>query len=575
MRLASWIAGNIEPILAEWEDFARRIWPGDVQALPAELRDDAERILHAAVHDMRRASSRAEQSKKSGDIAHAEEIGKGRGSNGASEVHRTGRVGSGCEMLAVIAGFRALRASVLRLWNENVPYPCSKEDLDDVTCFNEAMDQSLTFAVASFLNKNEFSHAATLAAEQKSREDAEAANRAKDLFLATLSHEIRTPLNAIVGWLTILRGGKCDPADLMEGLAVMERNARVQVQLMEDVLDISRIVSGKLHLDLRPCDLAEAIQSGVATVRQAAEARQILLKLQLDPGANEVVCDSVRIQQVVWNLVSNAVKFTPQRGTVGVRLECIQSNLQITVTDTGQGIEADLLPHIFDRFRQADSSRRRRFSGLGLGLSIVKHIVEAHGGSVQADSAGAGNGSTFTVRLPVRPARIGHVDDEGPWHSASRAVVAETSARHAGPPVIRLDGLHLLVVDDEPDSRRMLVRTLEATGAIVTPACGAAEALQLLPRIRPEVLISDLAMPDQDGYDLIRTVRRGTGDQRLLAGIRAEDLPAVALSAFAHKDDARRAMLAGFQVHVPKPFDPHDLAVVIARLAGRAAGKAR
>jgi signal transduction histidine kinase/ActR/RegA family two-component response regulator len=575
MRLPSWIAGNIELILTAWEDDARQIWPGDVQPYPAELRDDAERILHATVHDMRRASSRAEQEKKSGDIAHTEEIGKGTGSNGASELPGTASGGSGFELLAVIAEYRALRASVLRLWSENVPYPSSKEDLDDVTRFNEAMDQSLAFAVGSVLKGIESSRAGTLAAEQKSREEAEAASRAKDLFLATLSHEIRTPLNAIVGWLTILRGGNCDPADLMEGLAVMERNARVQVQLMEDVLDVSRIASGKLHLDLRPCDLAEAIQSGVEAVRPAAKAREVLLKLQLDPGASDVVCDSVRIQQVVWNLVTNAVKFTPQGGTVGVKLDRSPSNLQITVTDTGQGIEGDLLPHIFERFRQADGSTRRRFSGLGLGLSIVKHIVEAHGGSVQADSAGAGKGSTFTVRLPVRAVRIGHVDDDGPRHSASRAAFAETSARHAGPPVIRLDGLRLLVVEDEPDFRRLLVRTLEATGAIVTPACGAAEALQLLPRIRPEVLISDLAMPDQDGYDLIRAVRRGTGDQPLLAGIRADELPAVALSAFAHQDDARRAMLAGFQVHVPKPVDPHDLAVVIASLAGRAAGKAR
>jgi PAS domain S-box-containing protein len=395
--------------------------------------------------------------------------------------------------------------------------------------------------------------------EQSLRMEAEAANRAKDIFLATLSHEMRTPLNAIVGWMAILRKEGCSENELQEGLNVIERNTRAQVQLIEDVLDVSRIVSGKLRLDLRPCELIDAINAGIDVVRPAAEARGIAMDIELDPSASRATADVGRIQQVVWNLLSNAIKFTPKGGTIGVTLAREQSSLQIQVVDNGQGMSAELLPYVFDRFRQADGSTRRRFGGLGLGLSIVKHIVEMHGGTVQAQSGGVGKGSTFTVLLPVRALRV----DEVPIDSSPvEGGLTEGFAREAGsPPLVRLDGLRLLAVDDEADARRLLEKVLGEAGAIVTTASSVAEATEVLAKLRPDVLISDLGMPEQDGFDLIRRVR-GSGHH-------PRDLPAVALTAFAHKDDARRALLAGFQVHVPKPVDPHDLTAVIASLAGR------
>ena len=319
---------------------------------------------------------------------------------------------SGFDLWAVVAEYRALRASVLRLWRESEPAP-DLRDLDDLTRFNESMDQSLTHAVRGYAEQVERDREALLANEQASRREAEAANRAKDVFLATLSHEMRTPLNAIVGWLSILRHEDAETRHFQEGLKVIERNTMAQVQLIDDVLDVSRIVSGKLRVDIRPCELADVINAGVNVVRPAADARGITLDVQLDPSASGAWCDSVRIQQVVWNLVSNAVKFTPKGGRVDVTLSREKSSFQIQVSDTGQGISPELLPHVFDRFRQADSSTRRRFAGLGLGLSIVKYIVEAHGGTVEATSPGEGKGSTFTVRLPIRAVRIGEESEDG------------------------------------------------------------------------------------------------------------------------------------------------------------------
>jgi PAS domain S-box-containing protein len=394
--------------------------------------------------------------------------------------------------------------------------------------------------------------------EQSLRMEAEGANRAKDLFLATLSHEMRTPLNAIVGWMSILRSDGCTEEDLNEGLEVIDRSTRAQVQLIEDVLDVSRIVSGKLRLDMRPCELIEAIEAGIDTVRPAAAARDITLDVRLDSSAGKITCDAARIQQVVWNLVSNAVKFTPRSGHVNVTLTREQSDLCIEVSDTGKGISADLLPFVFDRFRQADSSARRKFGGLGLGLSIVRHLVEMHGGTVEASSAGEGRGASFTVRLPIRAVRL----DESP--PETRDGQDESDSDHVLPrmlPIVRLDGLRVLVVDDEADARRLLVRVLQDAGAIVTAAGSAPEALEMLEAIHPEVLVSDLGMPDTDGFDLLRQVRA--------RGHEARDLPAVALTAFVHKEDQRQAILAGFQVHVGKPVDPHDLTAVVASLAGR------
>ncbi len=388
--------------------------------------------------------------------------------------------------------------------------------------------------------------------EQLLRREAEAANRAKDIFLATLSHELRTPLSAIVGWTSILRGRCANETDLKEGLEAIERNTKSQLQLIDDVLDVSRMVSGKLRMEIRTCELIDVINAGVEVVRPAAQVRGITLDVQLDPSASRASCDPARIQQVIWNLISNAIKFTPKGGTASLTLARENSDLRIQVTDTGQGIASELLPYVFDRFRQADSSTRRRFGGLGLGLSIVKQIVEMHGGTVEAQSAGEGKGSTFTVRLPVRAE---HIDDN------TEQLGDGTHAHASGLPAVNLDGLRLLMVDDEPDARRVLVKILEDAGAIVTVASNAADALAALLKSPPEVLISDIGMPDVDGLDLIRKVRA--------SGYGARDLPAVAVTAFAHKKDQRQALLAGFQVHVPKPVDPHDLLAVVASLAGR------
>ena len=315
-------------------------------------------------------------------------------------------------------------------------------------------------------------------------------------------------------------------------------------------------------MDIRPCELTDVINEAVDAMRPAAEARAITLNLRLDPSASAASCDSLRIQQVVWNLVSNAVKFTPKGGRVDVILSREKSSFQIQVSDNGQGISPELLPLVFDRFRQGDSSTRRRFAGLGLGLSIAKYIVEAHGGTVEATSEGEGKGSTFTVRLPISAVRI---EEEG--EDAKIAIetgegdpeaTVPTADRH---PLVRLDGLRVLVVDDEADSRQVLVMVLERVGAIVTAASGVLEAIEALPKARPDVLVSDLGMPDQDGFDLIRQLRASGHD--------ATELPAVALTAFAQNDDAHLALSAGFQVHLPKPVDPHELTSVIARLAGR------
>jgi signal transduction histidine kinase len=559
VRLAGFILANVEPILVEWESFARGIWPSGATADPAELRDEAEDILLATAADMQSDQTGAQQTQKSKRASRASD--EDGALTSASSAHGSGRVASGFELWAVIAEYRALRASVLRLWRESGPAP-DLRDVDDVTRFNESIDQSLTHAVRSYVDQVERDRATLLADEQASRREAEAANRAKDVFLATLSHEMRTPLNAIVGWLSLLRHEQADTKHFQEGLKVIERNTAAQVQLIDDLLDVSRIISGKLRVDIHPCELTDVINVGVNMMRPAAEARGITLNVQLDPSASGAWCDRVRIQQVVWNLVSNAVKFTPKGGRVDVTLSRENSSFQIQVMDNGQGISPELLPYVFDRFRQGDSSTRRRFAGLGLGLSIVKYIVEAHGGTVEANSPGEGKGSTFTVRLPIPAVGIGEAIAEGKVASTTgEGEPVDVAPVTASRPLVRLDGLRVLVVDNEADARRVLVLVLEQVGAVVTATGSVREAIEALPKARPDVLVSDVGMPDQDGFDLIRQVRD--------KGYDARDLPAVALTAFVQKDDARLALLAGFQVHVPKPIDPHGLTSVIARLAGR------
>jgi hypothetical protein len=564
MRLTDFIDANIEPILAEWEAFARKIWPStpeDSATDPAALRDDAEDILRATVSDMQSDQTATQQSEKSKGEGHAGKSGDR--VNKASETHGAGRVGSGFELWAVVAEYRALRASVLRLWRESGPQP-DLHDIDDVTRFNECIDQSLAESVRAYTVQVQRDREAMLGNEQAARRDAESANRAKDMFLATLSHELRTPLNAIVGWITILRTGVHSEANLAEGLDVIERNTKAQVQLIEDVLDVSRIVSGKLRLDVRECDLIDTINAGIDVVRPTAEARDISLDVQLDPAARHASCDATRIQQVVWNLLTNAVKFTQKGGSIRVTLDRDRSGFRIIVSDNGQGISPELLPYIFERFRQSDSSTRRTYGGLGLGLSIVKHLAEMHGGTVEAHSAGEGHGAAFTVRLPVKAVLINQFDAERLAAESDDDCASSTLTSDPSP--VSLDGLHVLVVDDEADARRMLLKVLESVGARVTTAGSAAEALDILADATdrenaPDVLVSDVGMPDQNGYDLIRELRR--------RGYHVGRLPAVALTAFAHHDDASKAQLAGFQIHIPKPVDLHKLAEAISSLAGR------
>ena len=558
MRLADFILANVEPILAEWESFARGISPRGATADPAELRNEAGDILRATAVDMQSDQTAAQQAEKSKGLSRRDHASDGL--RRASSSHGTGRAVSGFDVSAVLAEYRALRASVLRLWRESGP-SADARDLEDVTRFNESMDQSLTDAVRSFAEQIDCDREALFASEQASRRQAEAANRAKDLFLATLSHEMRTPLNAIAGWISILLHPEAGARRFQEGLKVIERNTRAQVQLIDDLLDMSRIVSGKLRMNWEPCELGEVINAGVNATRTAAEARGIVLNVAVDSPTTDAVCDSGRIQQVVWNLVSNAVKFTPKGGRVDVTLSRANSSYQIQVADTGQGISPDVLPYVFDRFRQADSSMRRQSAGLGLGLSIVKYIVEAHGGNIDATSPGEGKGSMFTVVLPIPAVRIREETEDERMTGDSAPVESTDSGHIPDRPPVRLDGVLVLVVDDEPDARRVRALVLERVGAVVATADSARAALETLPSAHPDVLISDLGMPEQDGLDLIRQLRGG--------GHSATDLPAIALTAFVQRDDAQLALSAGFQVHLPKPVDPHELTSVIARLARR------
>jgi signal transduction histidine kinase/CheY-like chemotaxis protein len=389
----------------------------------------------------------------------------------------------------------------------------------------------------------------SLAREHTARAEAEAANRMKDEFLATVSQELRTPLNAILGWSLILRSSKPDEVTVARGVEVIERNAQTQAQLIADILDASRVITGSLRLNRGPVDLAGVINAAIDSVRLVAEGKGVQLAVILDPFARHVTGDASRLQQVVWNLLSNAIKFTAAGGRVELRLERADGQAQITVTDTGEGVAADFLPFIFDRFRQADSTITRRHGGLGLGLAIVRNLVELHEGSVQAESAGEGYGSSFIVRLPLaRPIEGAPADS-----ADGRATPA-------------LQGVQILVVDDDQDALDMLTLVLTDAGAAVRTAASAAEALALLRWIRPHVLVSDLAMPDQDGYSLIRNLRAVERES-------GRETPAVALTAYVRVQDRARAEAAGFNVFVEKPVDPEELIAVIAGIAESRAGK--
>jgi signal transduction histidine kinase/CheY-like chemotaxis protein len=386
-----------------------------------------------------------------------------------------------------------------------------------------------------------------LAREQQARAEAEAATRAKDEFLATLSHELRTPLNAIVGWARVLETGRQAPHLLERAVETIMRNAKHQAQLIEDLLDISSIVSGRLRLNSRPVDLVAVIAAALETIRPASDAKQVRIERHFDPAVGAVLGDPDRLQQVFWNLLSNAVKFTPKEGRIEVRLERLSSQALVKVIDSGIGIRADVLPFIFERFRQADGSMTRAHGGLGLGLAIVRQLVELHGGTVEVTSPGEGQGATFTVCLPLMPLRA---PAAGPGPT-----------RH--PDTVRCDGIGVLIVDDEVDGRELLALFLRQCGAQVTAVGSAREALAEIQRVTPGVLISDLAMPGVDGYELIRRVRALPGGARI---------PAVALTGHAGAGARADAFLAGFDTYVAKPVDPAELAAVVIRLGRRTEG---
>jgi PAS domain S-box-containing protein len=393
-------------------------------------------------------------------------------------------------------------------------------------------------------------NAALYKASQEARLAAEKANRAKDEFLATLSHELRTPLTPILGWTVMLRSGNLDPAGILRGLEVIERNVRVQTQLIEDLLDVSRIVTGKLRVEVRPIELVPVIEAGLDAVRPSADAKDIQVAVDLEPRDVRVLGDPDRLQQVVWNLASNAVKFTPRGGRMDVTLRQTDSHVQLTVRDTGKGIPPDFLPHVFERFRQADSTSTRKYGGLGLGLAIVRHLVELHGGTVQAESGGTDQGATFTVKLPLLEAPRPGVEGQD-----------ASLAGNGGAPV-NLGGVRVLLVDDETDSRDFLSTALRQYGAEVTAAGTVEEAVSLLQRQPPDVLVSDIGMPGEDGYALIKRVRA-------LAAENGGQVPAAALTAHVKGEDTSRALSAGYQVHVPKPVEPGELAAAVATLVGR------
>ena len=375
------------------------------------------------------------------------------------------------------------------------------------------------------------------------------ANRLKDEFLATLSHELRTPLNAILGWTKLLRANAVAPAAIDRALEKVERNAQVQTRLVEDLLEVSRITTGKLRLDLRPVDLVALVNTAIDSIRPTAEARGVAIERQLDVPSLPTMGDPDRLQQVVWNLLSNAVKFTPSGGVVTISLSRAEDLDMIAVRDTGIGIDPAFLPSVFDTFRQADASSTRTHGGLGLGLSIVRHLVELHGGEVAAESPGLGRGATFTVRLPVRTAQTLQPQTVPP--SPQPSIIMQR----------RLTGARILVVDDDEDTRELLVSVLEASGAKVYSAASAAEALTLGVRHTPDAIVSDIAMPHQDGYSLMHDIEEALGNG--VPRVR------IALTAFAGERDRERALAAGYQRHIAKPFDPSALVQLLQDLLAR------
>ena len=401
----------------------------------------------------------------------------------------------------------------------------------------------------SELQRSEEAREQLLLRAERARNDAEAANRIKDEFLATLSHELRTPLTSLLGWSSVLRESRRDERVLAQGLEAIDRNARVQAQLIDDLLDVSRIVSGKLNLDVRPLDISSVTRAAINVVQPAADAKGITLDYWAQPGLGAISADSGRLQQIIWNLLSNAVKFTPHSGKISVRVARDGPNAKVTIIDTGQGIDREFLPRVFDRFRQADSSTTRSFGGLGLGLAIVRHLVELHGGTVSADSDGVGKGATFSASFPLLSDR------------AEPITILHSGEIHASE-FRSLNGLRVLLVDDEFETREIISTVVERTGAEVKTCTSAREALTELTAWRPDVILSDIAMPDEDGYSFI-------GRVRALPHNEGGATPAAALTAYAREEDRKQALAAGYQMHIAKPIGAGQLVTMIAKLAGR------
>jgi PAS domain S-box-containing protein len=402
----------------------------------------------------------------------------------------------------------------------------------------------------------ELERAALLVRERHARADAVAANRLKDDFLATLSHELRTPLNAILGYSRMLRSGVVDRDRQARALEIVERNATALSQMVADVLDVSRIVAGKVHLNVQLIDLTNVVEEAIATIRPAAEAKGVRLQTVMDTGAGPVLGDADRLQQVIWNLLSNAVRFTPRGGLVRVRLQRIDSHLEIVVSDTGAGIAPEFLPHVFERFRQADSRLSREYGGLGLGLAISRELIELHGGTVRAESDGLGKGATFSVSLPRSIPSL-----ETPFDA--------TNERRHGEPYewaattgVELKGLQILIVDNDPDALTLMRDILEAAGATVTSAESGPAALRALDERIPHAMVSDLGMPGMDGFELLARVRQSPVESR-------RNIPAASLTAYARSEDRTRSLKSGFQIHLSKPIDPRELVAAVAALVSR------
>jgi signal transduction histidine kinase/CheY-like chemotaxis protein len=390
-----------------------------------------------------------------------------------------------------------------------------------------------------------------LAAEKTARLEIERVSLMKDEFLATLSHELRTPLNAVLGWSDLLLSRLPEDQETRRGLETIARNARAQAQLIDDLLDMNRIVSGKIRLDVRKLDLATVVEAALESVRPSVAAKELRLRATVEPHAGPVFGDPNRLQQVVWNLLSNAVKFTAKGGTIDLRLERVGSHVEITVSDSGIGIAAEFLPHLFERFSQAETSTTRKFGGLGLGLAIVRQLVDLHGGTIDARSPGEGKGATFVVTLPLR-AMQGLDEPVRVQPSPPRPVSSAASAK-------RLAGLSILVVDDEPGARELVEAVLTGASATVTTASGTDEALELMKRAKFSAIVSDIGMPGRDGYAFIEDVRQLPVE----SGGRT---PAIALTAFARSEDRTRAMLSGYQVHLSKPIEPRELVATLKSL---------